>query len=80
MLDANAKLPPGILSGNINQLGDFDECLGVEAPGNTFQGQYCLAYVQPSLSSAVSSERLKVLLNLVQSHNLFRSNFEDVSN
>jgi len=28
--DATAKLPSGILSGNVNQLGDFDECLAVD--------------------------------------------------
>ncbi|XP_034240171.1 nose resistant to fluoxetine protein 6-like [Thrips palmi] len=30
MYDATAKLPSGVLSGNAIQLGDFDECLGVD--------------------------------------------------
>ncbi|KAE8750256.1 hypothetical protein FOCC_FOCC003064 [Frankliniella occidentalis] len=30
MYDATAKLPSGVLSGNGIQLGDFDECLGVD--------------------------------------------------
>ncbi|CAL7949193.1 unnamed protein product [Xylocopa violacea] len=31
MLDASAKVPSGLLRGNVNQFGDFDECLGVVA-------------------------------------------------
>lgn len=77
VMDASAKIPSGILSGNINQLGDFDECLSIDAPNDAFQGQYCLAYIQPSVSEKY--ERLNYILKLVQSHNLFKSNFEDVS-
>lgn len=76
-MDANAKLPSGILKGNINQLGDFDECLSIDAPNEEFQGQYCLAYIQPSVSEKY--KRLNQILKLVQAHNLFKSNFEDVS-
>ncbi|KAK3929981.1 Nose resistant to fluoxetine protein 6 [Frankliniella fusca] len=28
-IDSNARVPPGLLSGNVNQFGDFDECLAV---------------------------------------------------
>lgn len=59
--DAAAKLPSGLLSGNINQLGNFDQCLSVHsaahsAPRSSVHGQttedpvrgkYCLAYMQP---------------------------------
>ncbi|XP_031776167.1 nose resistant to fluoxetine protein 6-like [Apis florea] len=31
MLDSNAKLPSGLLQGNLNQFGDFDQCLNVMA-------------------------------------------------
>ncbi len=44
--DATAKVPSGILSGNINQYGNFDQCLSVNAPNKVFQGKYCLAYFQ----------------------------------
>lgn len=27
VVDAAARVPSGLLSGNVNQLGDFDECL-----------------------------------------------------
>lgn len=39
VFDATAKLPSGILSGNVNQYGDFDECM--ELP----DAQYCLAEI-----------------------------------
>ncbi|KAJ8919200.1 hypothetical protein NQ315_012188, partial [Exocentrus adspersus] len=37
MFDATAKLPSGILRGNVNQYGDFDECMELD------EAQYCLA-------------------------------------
>ncbi|RLU26672.1 hypothetical protein DMN91_000469 [Ooceraea biroi] len=45
MYDATAKVPSGLLSGNVNQLGDFDECMDVEGKDG-IRGQYCLAYLQ----------------------------------
>ncbi|VEN47799.1 unnamed protein product [Callosobruchus maculatus] len=39
MFDASAKLPSGILKGNVNQYGNFDECMEVKT------GQYCLAEI-----------------------------------
>lgn len=33
-----------MLTGNLNQLGDFDECL--DAVNNKFKGKYCLAEFQ----------------------------------
>lgn len=75
MHDATAKLSSGVLNGNVNQFGDFDQCLDV-ANGD-FQGQYCLAYLQPSVPDNVNY--LKHLRTLVQSHEAFKSKFEDVS-
>ncbi|KFM70362.1 Nose resistant to fluoxetine protein 6, partial [Stegodyphus mimosarum] len=40
MIDASGKIPNGVLSGNINSLGDYEECLNVDVPNN-FRGQYC---------------------------------------
>lgn len=48
MFDSFGKLPNGIISGNINSLGDFDECLEVNVPGH-FRGQYCNVDVAPPL-------------------------------
>lgn len=76
MHDASAKLSSGILSGNVNQFGDFDECLSIDESDGLFQGQYCLAYVQPAVPNTV---RLRKLHDLAQSHGMIKSNFEDVS-
>nr|XP_008192686.2 PREDICTED: nose resistant to fluoxetine protein 6-like [Tribolium castaneum]XP_015835054.1 PREDICTED: nose resistant to fluoxetine protein 6-like [Tribolium castaneum] len=40
MVDATAKIPSGILSLNINALGDFDQCIKIRA--GTMLGKYCL--------------------------------------
>lgn len=89
--DAGAKLPAGLLSGNVNNLGNFDQCLAVveqpsqrddrtsDDPASVVRGQYCLAYLQPSVPSGEQRPRLRQLHDLVQSHSAFQSDFEDVS-
>lgn len=42
MWDATAKSTDGVLRGSVYQLGDFVECMSVEAP---FSTQYCLATI-----------------------------------
>lgn len=76
--DATAKLPSGVLNGNVNNFGDFDECLNVDAPDNDFQGKYCLSYLQPKVSKPLIYT--SYLRKLIQSHEAFKSNFDDVSN
>lgn len=75
--DASAKIPSGILSGNIHQLGDFDECLNAKAPNNEFSGKYCLAYVQISVPAHLP--KLSRLRKLLQAHDAFVNDFDDVS-
>lgn len=43
MIDAATKIPDGILYGNIDQLGNYDQCVGVRVNDSTatFQGLYC---------------------------------------
>ncbi|GLH06381.1 Protein of unknown function [Gryllus bimaculatus] len=45
--DSSTKVPDGLLTGNVVQLGNFDECLAthaLDADGHgLFWGQYCLA-------------------------------------
>ncbi|XP_063911906.1 nose resistant to fluoxetine protein 6-like isoform X2 [Zophobas morio] len=68
MLDATAKFPSGILSGNIVQYGDFTECMEVK------NAQYCLAEIdlEPLWKKQYSEYK-----NLVHSFNFFRECFED---
>ncbi|EDW06368.2 nose resistant to fluoxetine protein 6 [Drosophila mojavensis] len=85
MHDASGKLNSGILNGNINQPGDFDQCMGIQqtfddgtdgSPANSpLRGQYCLAYAQPVLPH--KSKRLQAFFELLQSHGPFRSEFND---
>ncbi|XP_033228277.1 O-acyltransferase like protein-like [Belonocnema kinseyi] len=74
MYDATAKMPSGLLNGNVNQLGDFDECLGVEG-SEGIRGKYCLAYLQLDVDQ--SRPDLKYLHRLLHSHYAFRSNMTD---
>lgn len=77
MHDASAKIPSGILNGNMNQYGDFDQCLNAIAPNDEFSGKYCLAYVQLSVSDQLP--HLKRIQKLVQSHDAFVNDIDDVS-
>lgn len=77
MYDASAKLPSGLLSGNINQLGDFDECLNAKAPNNEFSGKYCLAYVQTRVPDNLP--KLGKIRKLLHAHEAFVNDFDDVS-
>lgn len=50
MIDSWGKPPEGILSGHVNAMGDFDECVGLrgvsgEAEVPDFRGQYCTTYI-----------------------------------
>lgn len=76
MYDATAKIPSGLLNGNINQFGDFDECIGIQG-SEGIQGQYCLAYLHLKIDE--SRIDLKHLHRLVHSHYAFKSNVTDVS-
>lgn len=42
VVDAASKLPPGVMDGRLIDLGGFDQCLSVEAPGGLFRGQHCI--------------------------------------
>ncbi|XP_075972641.1 nose resistant to fluoxetine protein 6-like [Anticarsia gemmatalis] len=49
MFDASAKSPQGLLFGSSYHLGNFDECVAIEDPGDngvTIEGQYCLATIK----------------------------------
>lgn len=78
MHDASAKLSSGILNGNVNQFGDFDQCLETVVASNNFKSQYCLAHIQPKVSS--SYHYLNFLRTLALSFEAYKSKFEDVSN
>lgn len=48
MFDASAKSPQGLLFGSSYHMGNFDECMAIEDPGDngvSVTGQYCLATI-----------------------------------
>jgi hypothetical protein len=75
--DASAKMSSGILNGNVNRLGDYDQCLGVVAESEEYRGKYCLAYVQPTVDSKLKF--LNYLRTLALSFEAYKSTFDDVS-
>lgn len=82
MYDSSAKLPSGILRGNVNQLGDFDQCLSVEAQENpSIVGKYCLASVdvQATALNSTDTNTLARAVQLAQSYGFIRSSYRDVS-
>ncbi|GAB6022493.1 hypothetical protein CHUAL_006600 [Chamberlinius hualienensis] len=51
-MDSFAKIPSGVIPGNINWLGDFEQCVNVEVPipdsrrvPSEFKGEYCLVFL-----------------------------------
>nr|CAD7441389.1 unnamed protein product [Timema bartmani] len=78
--DSSAKLPSGILRGNVNQLGDFDQCLSVmgsepSTPTDLIRGQYCLASIDISATPHAMSgkESLETPVHWAQSMEFVRS-------
>jgi hypothetical protein len=73
--DANGQITTGILSGNVNSIADFQECLSVE--NEAFSGQHCVVELQPFVAeSAIYLEQLR---RLAQSFDLIKSTLDDVS-
>lgn len=68
IFDATGKLPSGLLSGNVNQFGDFNECLSVE------EAKYCLAEIDFNNIWAVPYEQYK---SFIHSHMAIRETFTD---
>lgn len=69
MLDATGKLSSGLLNGNVNQFGDFDECMELS------HAQYCLADVDVKHLMTGPLERYK---NRIHSHFAIVEDFTDV--
>ncbi|XP_067639929.1 O-acyltransferase like protein-like isoform X2 [Eurosta solidaginis] len=82
MLDATGKITSGMLRGNINQFGDFAQCMQVKTvvkvtPQNPIRirGKYCLAHIEME----TSTKELKVPLHYAKGRGLWRSHFGNPS-
>ncbi|XP_021920277.1 O-acyltransferase like protein-like isoform X2 [Zootermopsis nevadensis] len=78
MHDSSAKLPPGLLNGNVNQYGDLDQCLNVRSPrkGGVIKGRYCLTTMSFHLSDP-DHPLLSHVRELLLSHGMLRSELDD---
>ncbi|GBP56370.1 Nose resistant to fluoxetine protein 6 [Eumeta japonica] len=78
--DSSAKLPSGLLNGNVNQFGDFDQCLGAErraaSGGAGLRGKYCLASLQLRLQGTAPAAVIR-MHRLMHSNYLFTSDLDD---
>jgi hypothetical protein len=80
--DSSAKLPSGILRGNVNQLGAFDQCLSVAAQENpSIVGKYCLASVDVHATelNSTDTDTLAKAVDLAQAYGWIRGSYRDVS-
>ena len=83
MYDSSAKLPSGILRGNTNQLGDFDQCLSIGTDkASNIEGKYCLASVDIEATpfSYDDVDSLKKAVYYARSYEFIKSKARDVSN
>ncbi|KAJ8878726.1 hypothetical protein PR048_019312 [Dryococelus australis] len=77
MMDSSAKLTSGLLRGNANQLGDFDECLEVDDDGEV-RGQYCLASLDVSAGPGAGEDLVRAV-RMVRGGDFLLSSHRDVS-
>ncbi|CAO1388079.1 unnamed protein product [Diamesa hyperborea] len=77
MYDSSAKIPLGMLYGNVHSYGHFDECLDVVEPNKEFQGQYCLTTMQ--LTVAKEAPYLNYLRSRALSFEQFSSEINDTN-
>lgn len=80
-MDASAKIPAGLMRGNMNQLGDFDLCTDIatkiKIPNEQpirMKGKYCLAQVDVV---AIAPD-LRLPVHLMQGRSFLRSSLRDV--
>jgi hypothetical protein len=60
--DASTKIPSGLVTGNIQQLGNYDQCLRIEAKNSgvlAFRGQQCRATIHFEVAGEDSGNRTR---------------------
>lgn len=79
MYDSTGKLPSGILNGNINQFGDYEQCLSVAHKPTGIRGKYCLATIFINMDENYPNKKLTAILDMAQSYKAFHMTHSDVS-
>ncbi|XP_071034404.1 nose resistant to fluoxetine protein 6-like isoform X2 [Parasteatoda tepidariorum] len=72
MLDSSGKIPNGVMGGNPTAFGDFDTCLQIESPSQSFHGQYCRIDLNLPLPERPSMTSIEMPVEII--HNLFEPN------
>lgn len=78
MFDASGHFSAGILRGNVNSFGDYEECLSVHNEKLRIKGKHCYLEMQPYVNG--SAEYLNYIRELVQSFEIIKSKISDVNN
>lgn len=76
MYDASGHFSTGILRGNVNSYGDYEECLSVHNEKLRINGKHCYIEMQPFVNG--SAEYLNYLRELVQAFEIIKSKISDV--
>lgn len=81
VIDSSARLPAGLLTGSLTDLGDYDQCRKIRVgDGPQFQGQYCLAKIRPALPPPKPDLLIRdVILSMDKMPSLRNTVFEDVA-
>lgn len=58
-MDSWGKIPSGVLSGNIYELGAFSQCFHIERENKPYETQYCSGQLLLDLSSALGKNNLR---------------------
>ena len=66
----------GILRGNVNSFGDYEECLSVHNEKLRITGKHCYIEMQPFVNQ--SAEYLNYLRELIQSFEMIKTKIDDV--
>ncbi|KAL7027103.1 hypothetical protein ACKWTF_005310 [Chironomus riparius] len=77
MYDASGHFSTGILRGNANSFGDYEECLSVHNEKLRIKGKHCYIEMQPHVNG--SAEYLNYIRELVQSFEIIKSKITDPS-
>jgi len=87
--DASAKMPSGLLNGNVHAMGDFYQCLRVsqkndgpvDRGGGLIRGKYCQVntYINVDQPKMVAPSVNQIIDSLL-SYRAIQSNYYDVSN
>ncbi len=64
------------MNGNINQYGDFDQCIDAISPDQKIQGKYCLSLLKPRSKEM----ELEILRKAIQNHEFVKNDIDDVCN